>query len=81
MHPGARVGQMKVWRGPRKNLNSLFKLISTHVSQPSQISRRDEPFKMLATTLGGDSFLGRVLTGRIESGTLKTGQQFKGNKH
>ena len=63
--------------GPRKNLDSLFKLISTHVSQPSQISRRDEPFKMLATTLGGDSFLGRVLTGRIESGTLKTGQQLK----
>ncbi len=63
--------------GPRKNLDSLFKLISTHVSQPRQISRRDEPFKMLATTLGGDSFLGRVLTGRIESGTLKTGQQLK----
>ncbi len=63
--------------GPRKNLNSLFKLISTHVAQPSQISKRDEPFKMLATTLGGDSFLGRVLTGRIESGTLKTGQNLK----
>ena len=63
--------------GPRKNLDSLFKLISTHVSQPRQISRRGEPFKMLATTLGGDSFLGRVLTGRIESGTLKTGQQLK----
>ena len=63
--------------GPRKNLDSLFKLISTHVSQPSQIAKRDEPFKMLATTLGGDSFLGRVLTGRIEAGTLKTGQQLK----
>ncbi len=63
--------------GPRKNLDSLFKLISTHVAQPSQISKRDEPFKMLATTLGGDSFLGRVLTGRIESGSLKTGQNLK----
>ena len=63
--------------GPRKNLDSLFKLISTHVAQPSQISKRDEPFKMLATTLGGDSFLGRVLTGRIESGTLKIGQNLK----
>ena len=63
--------------GPRKNLDSLFKLISTHVAQPSQISKRSEPFKMLATTLGGDSFLGRVLTGRIESGTLKTGQNLK----
>ncbi len=64
-------------KGPRKNLDSLFKLISTHVAQPSQISKRNEPFKMLATTLGGDSFLGRVLTGRIESGTLKTGQNLK----
>ncbi len=63
--------------GPRKNLDSLFKLISTHVAQPSQISKRNKPFKMLATTLGGDSFLGRVLTGRIESGTLKTGQNLK----
>ena len=63
--------------GPRKNLDSLFKLISTHVAQPSQILKRNEPFKMLATTLGGDSFLGRVLTGRIESGTLKTGQNLK----
>ncbi len=63
--------------GPRKNVDSLFKLISTHVAQPSQISKRNEPFKMLATTLGGDSFLGRVLTGRIESGTLKTGQNLK----
>ncbi len=63
--------------GPRKNLDSLFKLISTHVAQPRQISKRNEPFKMLATTLGGDSFLGRVLTGRIESGTLKTGQNLK----
>ena len=63
--------------GPRRNLDSLFKLISTHVAQPSQISKRNEPFKMLATTLGGDSFLGRVLTGRIESGTLKTGQNLK----
>ena len=63
--------------GPRTNLDSLFKLISVHVAQPNQISKRDEPFKMLATTLGGDSFLGRVLTGRIEAGTLKTGQQLK----
>ena len=28
---------------------------------------------MLATTLGSDNFIGRVLTGRVESGTLKVG--------
>jgi len=32
---------------------------------------------MLATTLSGDNFLGRLLTGRVETGTLKTGQSIK----
>jgi GTP-binding protein len=32
---------------------------------------------MLATTLSGDSFLGRILTGRVESGTLKTGHNLR----
>ena len=32
---------------------------------------------MLATTLGGDPFLGRPLTGRVETGTLKAGQTVK----
>ena len=60
--------------GPRKNLDALFELIIRHVSEPSQVNNRDKPFQMLATTLSGDSFLGRVLTGRVEAGTLKTGQ-------
>ena len=60
--------------GPRKTLDSLFNLIGTHVQTPAQVSQRSEHFRMLATTLGGDSFLGRILTGRVESGTLKTGQ-------
>jgi GTP-binding protein len=63
--------------GPRKNLDALFKLVTSHVSVPSQVSNRQEPFKMLATTLGGDSFLGRILTGRVETGTLKTGQSLR----
>ena len=29
---------------------------------------------MLATTLAADPFLGRLLTGRIEQGTVRTGQ-------
>ena len=29
---------------------------------------------MLAVTLGADQFIGRILTGRVESGTLKTGE-------
>jgi len=63
--------------GPRENLEALFDLIISHVPAPAQIARRDEPFTMLATTLGADPFLGRMLTGRVESGTLKAGQSIK----
>lgn len=63
--------------GPRKDLTALFDLIVEHVPEPTQIAHKDEPFRMLATTLGGDAFLGRILTGRVESGTLKAGQAIK----
>ncbi len=63
--------------GPRENLDALFDLIIKHVPAPAQIARRDEPFSMLATTLGADPFIGRLLTGRVESGTLKVGETIK----
>ncbi|PTQ71960.1 translational GTPase TypA [Celeribacter persicus] len=59
--------------GPRKNLDALFNLILNHVPAPKQLKHQDEPFKMLATTLGSDPFLGRLLTGRVESGKIKAG--------
>ena len=59
--------------GPRKDLSALFDLIVNHVPAPRQQARKDDDFRMLATTLGADPYLGRLLTGRIESGTLKTG--------
>ncbi len=60
--------------GPRKTLDALFHLVGKHVPIPSQVSKRSSQFKMLATTLGSNNFLGRILTGRVESGTVKTGQ-------
>ena len=63
--------------GPRADLSALFDLIVDHVPAPAQLSRRDEPFRMLATTLGADPFIGRILTGRVESGTLKAGETVK----
>jgi GTP-binding protein len=59
--------------GPRKDLHALFDLIVNHVPAPKQVARQDEDFRMLATTLGSDPFVGRILTGRVESGTLKVG--------
>jgi GTP-binding protein len=64
--------------GPRKDLSAMFDLIVEHVPAPAQQSRIDEPFTMLATTLGADPFIGRLLTGRVESGTLKAGDTVKG---
>ncbi len=63
--------------GPRKDLTALFDLIVDHVPAPKQIEKKDEPFRMLATTLGSDPFIGRILTGRVESGTLKAGDSLK----
>jgi GTP-binding protein len=60
--------------GPRKDLDALFQLIVNHVPAPRQLARQDEDFRMLATTLGSDPFVGRLLTGRVESGKLKVGQ-------
>ncbi|MEL7166556.1 MAG: GTP-binding protein, partial [Pseudomonadota bacterium] len=63
--------------GPRADLSALFNMIVDHVPAPSQIAAKDEPFRMLATTLGADPFIGRILTGRVESGTLKPGETVK----
>ncbi len=60
--------------GPRKDLSALFNLIVNHVPKPRQIAHQNDDFRMLATTLGADPFVGRLLTGRVESGRLKVGQ-------
>ena len=59
--------------GPRKDLHALFNLIVNHVPAPRQITHQGEDFRMLATTLGSDPFIGRILTGRVESGRIKAG--------
>jgi GTP-binding protein len=47
----------------------LFELIGRHVAPPRVDP--DGPFVMLATTLERDPHLGRLLTGRIESGSIR----------
>ncbi|RBO54489.1 translational GTPase TypA [Rhodovulum sp. BSW8] len=63
--------------GPRKDLHALFDLILEHVPAPKQLARTDAPFSMLATTLSADPFIGRILTGRVESGRVKPGDTVK----
>jgi GTP-binding protein len=60
--------------GPRDDLAPLFDLIVSHVPPPTVT---EGPFRMLATTLEADPYLGRVLTGRITSGSIKPNQTIK----
>ena len=53
----------------RTDMTPLFDLILRHVPAPH--IEADKPLRMLVTTLESDSFLGRILTGRIQSGTLR----------
>ena len=50
----------------------LFEKIVSHVPSPGLDA--DAPFSFLATLLDRDNFLGRVLTGRVQSGTIRVNQ-------
>jgi GTP-binding protein len=53
-------------------LTPLFQKIVEHVPPPAL--EIDAPFKFLVTLLDRDNFLGRILTGRVQSGTVKVNQ-------
>jgi len=52
-----------------KDLSPLLELVLKHVPAP-QVDE-EAPFSMLVTMLESDSFLGRILTGRVISGVAK----------
>jgi GTP-binding protein len=60
---------------PRENLNALFDVVLEHVEAPS--SDTEAPFSMIATTREYDSYLGRIVTGRIETGIAKLNMPIK----
>jgi GTP-binding protein len=61
--------------GPKdRGLAPLFDLVLRHVPEPKV---GDGPFRMIGTILEANPFLGRIITGRIESGTLKPNQAVK----
>ena len=55
--------------GQQENMSPLFDMVRDHVSPPE--TQNDGDFRMLATTLEVDPYLGRLLTGRIVAGRLK----------
>ncbi|CAN5609212.1 translational GTPase TypA [soil metagenome] len=58
---------------PNDNLAPLFDLIVRHVPEPKVIENKDKPFQILSVLIENDPFLGRLLTGRIQSGKATPG--------
>ena len=59
----------------RKDLTPLFETILSYVSEP--VCEPNDSFRMLATTLEADKFVGRILTGKIQSGSIKLNDTVK----
>jgi GTP-binding protein len=63
----------------QRDLSPLFARIVADVPKPKPLSRAGDefPFTMLVTTLEADPYLGRILTGRIESGAISVNRVIK----
>ena len=61
--------------GERKDMAPLFDMICDRV--PPAKSEPEKPFSMLVTLIENNAYLGRLVTGRIMSGTVKTNMPVK----
>ena len=69
LYGSAKQGWMALEpEGPKETLAPLLDKVVEHVPQPAV---EDGAFRMLVTTIERNPFLGRILTGRITSGSVK----------
>ena len=61
----------------REGLTPLFETLVAHIPPPAAEARAAELAKLLAVIVESDPFLGRLLTGRVESGRFAPGQAIK----
>ncbi|KAK2380825.1 elongation factor family protein [Trifolium repens] len=59
-----------------KNMSQLLDAIVSHVLPPN--ANIDAPFQMLVSMMERDSYLGRILTGRVYSGVVRVGDRVHG---
>jgi GTP-binding protein len=76
LYGSAKQGWMNTAiEGPKDaGMTPLFDLVLRHVPPPQV---EDGPFRMLGTILEANPYLGRIITGRITSGTVKANQAVK----
>ena len=71
LYGAAKLGWMSEKpEGPKDSLGPLLDKVLEYVPEPKV---EEGPFRMLVTTIERNPFLGRILTGRITSGTVKAG--------
>jgi GTP-binding protein len=69
LYGSAKQGWMaKDLEGPKDSMAPLFDLVLSHVKPPVV---EQGPFRLLGTILEANPYLGRIVTGRITSGTVK----------
>ncbi|MHA7971369.1 translational GTPase TypA [Rhizobium sp. CAU 1783] len=78
LYGSGRDGWMNVNpEGPKdQGLAPLLDLVLEHVPEPS-VGDEDGAFRMIGTILEANPFLGRIITGRIHSGSIKPNQAVK----
>ncbi len=76
---GWAVKDLKDIPNEKKDLSPLFELIVADVPRPKPVEKAGDeyPFTMLVTTLEADNYLGRILTGRIETGAITVNRVIK----
>ena len=76
LYGSAKQGWMAMSEdGPKdQGMAPLFDLVLRHVPPPTV---EDGPFRMLGTILESNPYLGRIVTGRITSGSVKPNQPVK----
>jgi len=75
LYGSAKQGWMATEQdGPKTDLGPLFDLVVAHVKPPVV---EEGPFRLLGTILEANPYLGRIITGRITSGSVKPNQAFK----
>ncbi|HUI94822.1 MAG TPA: translational GTPase TypA [Xanthobacteraceae bacterium] len=76
LYGSAKQGWMAATpEGPKdQGMAPLFDLVLRHVAEPKV---EEGPFRMLGTILEANPYLGRIVTGRITSGSIKPNQPAK----
>ncbi|HXG79061.1 MAG TPA: translational GTPase TypA [Methyloceanibacter sp.] len=76
LYGSAKEGWMAAGpEGPKDlGMQLLLDLVTTHVSPPKV---EDGPFRLLGTILEANPYLGRIVTGRITSGSVRPNQAVK----